>query len=167
MHLNVIAIAAGVGHSLALKSDGTVLAWGQNGAGESTVPTNLSGVIGIAAGGYHSLAVKSDGTVVAWGCDNYGQSTVPVNLSGAVAISGGDYHTLAIVVPVALQILLSGTNVVLSWPLSAAGLVLETTDQLTPSSSWTAVTNSPFIVNSQCTVTNQISGGNRFYRLRR
>src|SRR5216684_561096 len=60
------AIAAGGYHSLALKSDGTVVAWGCDGSGESTVPANLTGVIAIAAGELHSLALKSDGAVVAW-----------------------------------------------------------------------------------------------------
>ena len=70
----MVAIAAGWGHSLALKSDGTVWAWGSNGAGElgngtytnSNVPVSvsgLSGVVALAAGLNHSLALKSDGTV--------------------------------------------------------------------------------------------------------
>src|SRR5437773_2582276 len=49
-------IAAGYFHSLALKSDGTVVAWGSNSSGESTVPGGLNGIVGIAAGGYHSKA---------------------------------------------------------------------------------------------------------------
>src|SRR5229473_1401720 len=45
------AIAAGAGHSLALTSVGTVVAWGNNAYyRQSTVPTNLNGVIAIAAG---------------------------------------------------------------------------------------------------------------------
>ena len=63
----VTAIAAGLDHSLALKSDGTVVAWGYNTSGQTNVPAGLSGVIAIAAGDTHSLALKSDGTVVAWG----------------------------------------------------------------------------------------------------
>src|SRR6266446_5455050 len=58
------AIAAAGAHSLALKSDGTVVGWGHNYCGQSTVPANLNGVIAIAAGANHSLALKSDGTVV-------------------------------------------------------------------------------------------------------
>jgi hypothetical protein len=45
------AIAAGYGHSLALKTDGTVVGWG------SSVPEGLTNVIAIAAGGGHSLAL--------------------------------------------------------------------------------------------------------------
>jgi len=67
--------------------------------------------------------------------------------------------------PPSLRIELSGTNVVLTWPLSGAGYVLQSTDKLTTTNSWTTVTNVPVIVNFQYTVTNQISGGSRFYRL--
>src|SRR6266446_3071821 len=87
------AIAAGGSHSLALKSDGSVVAWGSNGAGESTVPANLTGVIAIAAGGYHSLALNPEGTVVAWGWNASGQSTVPANLTGIIAIAAGYRHS--------------------------------------------------------------------------
>src|SRR5207237_7354048 len=52
---------AGGGHSLALKSDHTVVAWGgNNGFGQTNVPANLTNVGAVAAGGNHSLALKSD-----------------------------------------------------------------------------------------------------------
>src|SRR6267143_1555706 len=81
------AIAAGNYHSLALKSDGTVVAWGDNNDGESMAPANLTGVIAIAAGFSHSLALRSDGTVVAWGANGSPQSTVPANLTGVIALA--------------------------------------------------------------------------------
>src|SRR5947207_1923734 len=77
---NVVAIAAGGDHSLALKRNGTVVAWGWNGGGQSTVPAGLNNVVAIAAGRNHSLALKGDGTVVAWGWNVEGQSTVPAGL---------------------------------------------------------------------------------------
>src|SRR5713226_5539063 len=70
------AIAAGASHSLALKSDGTVVAWGDNFYGQSAVPADMTSVTAIAAGGCHGLALKSDATVVAWGYNGYGESTV-------------------------------------------------------------------------------------------
>ncbi len=62
---NVVAIAAGRYGSLALKSDGTLVAWGSANFGQLDVPAGLRGVIGMAMGDTHSLAVKQDGTVVA------------------------------------------------------------------------------------------------------
>ena len=61
------AIAAGGDHTLALKNDGSVVAWGYNAFGEGTIPIAArSGVRAIAAGSLCSVALKNDGTVVAW-----------------------------------------------------------------------------------------------------
>ena len=116
----VRSLAGGDSHSLALRSDGTVWAWGGNGYGQlgngittsSSSPvrvSNLTAATAIAAGGSHSLALKSDGTVWAWG-DNYsGQlgngnsgslSANPTpaqvaNLTGATAVAAGGSHSLA------------------------------------------------------------------------
>ena len=54
----VVAIEAGGKHTAALKQDGTVVAWGHNGNGQTTVPAGLSGVVAIAAGEYHTVALK-------------------------------------------------------------------------------------------------------------
>ncbi len=83
-------------HSLAIKSDGQVIAWGDNFYGEASVPNNLTDVISVSAGGPHSLALKSNGTVIAWGYNRFGQTTIPNNLSNVVAISAGGYQSLAL-----------------------------------------------------------------------
>ncbi|PYI50989.1 immunoglobulin-like domain-containing protein [Paenibacillus flagellatus] len=88
-------IAAGSYHSLALKANGTVVAWGDNRYGQTDVP-GLSGVKAVSAGTQHSLALTANGTVVAWGDDYYGQTTVPPGLSGVVAIAAGGFHSLAL-----------------------------------------------------------------------
>ena len=54
----VVAIAAGGFHTVALKQDGTVVAWGDNNKGQTKVPAGLSGVVAIAAGGEHTVALK-------------------------------------------------------------------------------------------------------------
>ncbi len=93
----VTAVAAGVHYTMALKSDGTVVAWGQNDFGQTNIPSGLSNVTAIAVSrGYFSLALKSDGTVVAWGRNEQGQLNVPVGLSGVTAIAGGYRHGLAL-----------------------------------------------------------------------
>ncbi|MEC0248474.1 RCC1 repeat- and reductase domain-containing protein [Paenibacillus chitinolyticus] len=103
------SVAVGASHSLALKDDGTVWAWGNNDFGQlgngttkdSPVPIqvpNLDSVVKITAGYGSSYAVKSDGTVWSWGMNNYGQlgdgtlvkkiTPVPIpNLTGVIDIT--------------------------------------------------------------------------------
>jgi len=113
----ITAIAGGGAHSLALKNDGMVWAWGWNLYGQlgngtntdSNVPvqvSSLTDIIAIAAGWEHSVALKNDGTLWAWGWNTYGElgdgtngdSNVPVQVSSVTAItaiSGGESYSLA------------------------------------------------------------------------
>jgi RHS repeat-associated protein len=121
--MTTLAVSAGGGHALALRSDGTVWAWGDNTYGQLGVPTvafsefplqvaGLSNIVSVSAGAAHSLAVQSNGQVWAWGLNNTGQlgtsnfttSLTPTNVIGitnAVAVSaGGDQeygsHSMAL-----------------------------------------------------------------------
>src|SRR6185436_17247975 len=82
----IVTIGAGEVHSLGLKNDGSVWAWGRNLFGElgngtnnnSNVPVQVSTLTDITAlaggaGGVHSLALKNDGTLWAWGYNAYGE----------------------------------------------------------------------------------------------
>jgi hypothetical protein len=82
---NVVAIAAGYDHSLALRSDGTAVAWGDNSSGQCNVPATLTNVVNITAGFYHNLALRADGRVVAWGISD-SRTSVP-SLTDAVGIA--------------------------------------------------------------------------------
>ena len=115
---DTIAVSGGGYHSLALKSDGTVWAWGANWCGRLGDGTNtdrwtpvqvsgLSGITSIAGGGGHSLALKNDGSVWVWGLNNFGQlgngtttdrwtPAQVLGLSGVTAIAAGDAHSLAL-----------------------------------------------------------------------
>jgi alpha-tubulin suppressor-like RCC1 family protein len=93
---DVVAIASGGSHSLALTAQGRVVGWGANWSGQATAPTGLSNVVAIAAGDQHSLALTAEGGVVAWGWNDYSQTTVPSGLSDVVAIAAGELHSLAL-----------------------------------------------------------------------
>jgi len=81
---NIIAVAAGQNHSLALDANGNVWVWGYNVDGELGDGTNnnrntpekltlLSGITAIAAGYAHSLAMGTGGSVWVWGANGNGQ----------------------------------------------------------------------------------------------
>jgi alpha-tubulin suppressor-like RCC1 family protein len=109
----VVQIAAGMKHAVALRSDGTVWAWGRRSNGEvgdgtpgrlsAIGPTRVPGLEGIkqiAADGSHTLALRSDGHVMAWGLNHSGElgtgtrdnAWTPVEVKGldrVVAIAAG------------------------------------------------------------------------------
>ncbi|MEX0325490.1 MAG: RCC1 domain-containing protein [Puniceicoccaceae bacterium] len=93
---DVVEIAVGNGHSLAVRSNGTVIAWGSNYGGVCNVPPEATNVVAVAAGASHSLALRADGTVIAWGGNHYNSCEVPVGLANVVAIAAGPYHNLAL-----------------------------------------------------------------------
>ena len=117
---NIIAIAAGQGHSLALCSDGTLAAWGDNSYGAlgnnsitaSSLPVavSTSGVlagripVGVAAGDFHSLVWCSDGTVADWGRNSFGQlgnttvgysSNIPVLVTSPALVAGERFRQVS------------------------------------------------------------------------
>ena len=92
----VIAIKAGLAHTVALKTNGVVVAWGLNSSYQTDVPAGMSGVTAIGAGDYHTVALKTNGTVVAWGLNSSRQTSVPAGLSGVMAIAAGFEHTVAL-----------------------------------------------------------------------
>ncbi|MCA9621024.1 MAG: hypothetical protein KC731_18505 [Myxococcales bacterium] len=83
----VTAIAAGNGHTCALRRDGIVWCWGSNQVGQvgatagarCPVPTRVPGlddVVEIAAGGGHQCALRANGEVRCWGASFAGQAGV-------------------------------------------------------------------------------------------
>lgn len=138
---NVTAVAAGNHHSLALRSDGTVGAWGDNSHGQlgngtispsssaTPVPVpGLSNVVAIAVGdGDFSLALRSDGTVVAWGDNSRGElGDGAVNSTGCTCIASpvqvsGLSHVVAIAAGSSLSMALLGDGTVRAWGANYGG----------------------------------------------
>jgi alpha-tubulin suppressor-like RCC1 family protein len=100
---HVTQISAGYGFSLALRSDGTVWAWGYDTSGQLgnapstspvTRPVNTigvgSGITQLSAGGAHVLALKSNGTVLAWGNNQLSQLGIgsQASVTGPVQVTG-------------------------------------------------------------------------------
>lgn len=110
------SVAAGLSHTVAVRTDGSLWAWGLNAdgqLGDGTTTTRLRPVrIGtgttwqsVAAGATHTLAVRQDGTLWAWGNDQYGQtgngtnSLAPVQVGTDTnwqQVAAGKQHTLAL-----------------------------------------------------------------------
>jgi Raf kinase inhibitor-like YbhB/YbcL family protein len=116
----ITSATAGANHACALKSDKTVVCWGNNTYGQignaasggnvltATAVSSLTGVSQIAAGATHTCAlIEATGAVKCWGRNQYGQlgdnsittATSPVSVSGLTSgvaeLSGGQFYTCA------------------------------------------------------------------------
>ena len=111
-------VDGGEGHSMAVKTDGTMWLWGKNNygqIGDNTVVYRSSPVqIGslttwskISSGTGHSLAIKTDGTMWTWGNGSGGKLGITLNVTkssptqvGALTswlkISGANGHSMAL-----------------------------------------------------------------------
>ncbi|MBM7113773.1 RCC1 repeat-containing protein [Archangium primigenium] len=116
---NIVSVAAGQYHSLALGADGRVWSWGDNMFGQSgqgridtcvfgclpALVPDLSGVVAIAANGEYSLALKADGSVWGWGVSSHAQlgvyewalfePTAIPGVSEVTSLAAGMRHVLA------------------------------------------------------------------------
>ena len=111
---DVAAICCGQYSAAAIKTDGTLWMWGQNGQGQlgtgntknSNVPVKvMDDVVSVSCGQIHTAAIKTDGSLWVWGMNSFyklGNGTnknsyVPVKIMEDVAsVSCGAEHTAAI-----------------------------------------------------------------------
>lgn len=96
-------IAAGRRHTVALKSDGTVIAVGDNKYGQCKV-SDWGDIVAVAAGNVHmatntgnahTVGLKSDGTVTAIGWNKHDQCNVS-EWRDIVTVSAGWCHTVGV-----------------------------------------------------------------------
>lgn len=132
---DVTGVSGGDGHSIVVRSDGTVMTFGMAGQPASLVPvpvTLLTDVIAVSAGYNHSLALKSDGTVWAWGNNDGGQlgdffsesnSAVPVQVG--VGLFGnstpGFNNIIAIEAALQFSLALKSDGTVWTWGGNGTG----------------------------------------------
>ncbi|EHY59113.1 hypothetical protein HRR83_001614 [Exophiala dermatitidis] len=104
---NIIKLAAGANHVLALQSNGIVLGWGsgqqnqlgrrilERRAANSLVPMPIGlpkKIVHIGAGAYNSFAVRENGDVLSWGLNNFGQTGIPKEFDETGASKSADVH---------------------------------------------------------------------------
>jgi len=110
---NVSLIAAGNGHALAVRNDGTMVGWGNDNYGQATGPARINSdrilnreaatnIIALSAGSGFSLALRRDGTVLGWGAAHEGRinpltKREPLSsLTNVVAINSKGAYALAL-----------------------------------------------------------------------
>ena len=89
-------VGAGSYTSLALKRDGTVVAWSFDYYGVLKIPSGLASARSISAGDYHVAAVDANGKAFIWGDSGNGATALPKTLLGLTQVAGGRYHSLGL-----------------------------------------------------------------------
>ena len=139
---NVVSAAGGLNHTLALRGDGTVWAWGSDSDGQlgdgglvssngdcqctntpvqSIFPSGTF-IVDIAAGAYHSVALDAFGNVWTWGWGAYGQLGNGQNANiGTPAQAAGVSNVMAIAAGYDHTIALTADRTVWTWGDNGSG----------------------------------------------
>ncbi len=96
--INFRNISIGNYHTLVIKNDGSLIAWGWNEYAQSTIlsfPPDEK-LYMVSAGELHSLALTDKGNVFVWGDNSRKQMEIPSNLKNVIKISAGKYYSLTL-----------------------------------------------------------------------
>lgn len=140
------SISMGDFSTSAIKSDGTLWSWGNNGLGElgigNTVNSDYPIQVGtdhdwasIAVGGHHTLAIKSNGTLWAWGWNQYGQLGDGTTTDKAIPIQiGTDFNWKSVAADYGSSAAIKTDNTLWTWGDNSSGAVGNgnNVNQLTP-----------------------------------
>jgi uncharacterized repeat protein (TIGR03803 family) len=138
---------------------GTVFAVHTNGTGFTTLYSFTA-----TSGSYPSPSINSDGAYPSAGLILSG-NTLYGTAGGGGNSGQGTIFSLSLPPPPQLAIILSGGNVILTWPTNAAGFTLQSTTNLVAPAVWSIVSPGPIVIGGQNAVVNPISGTQKFYRL--
>jgi hypothetical protein len=99
---DAVQISAGSRHALALRQNESIIGWGADWHGQTTVPPTIENVVQVSAGSDYSVALRSDGTAVLWGMTQWSgltswQSPIqPSGFTNLVQVSSSHWHTLGL-----------------------------------------------------------------------
>jgi alpha-tubulin suppressor-like RCC1 family protein len=93
---DITAIAGGYAFSMALSTNGTITAWGDDTYGQTNVPPGATNIVAIAAGNLFGLALRSNGTVISWGYGGAGDTNIPPSATNLVTITAGGDNSAGI-----------------------------------------------------------------------
>lgn len=90
---NIIQISGDSAWSMALRSNGTLVTWGNNSTGQGTPPVNATNVTQMFAGWRHGVAKQGNGTILEWGISTNWAGEFPGWITNAMQVSAGDNHS--------------------------------------------------------------------------